>query len=123
MPSPSPVRMVSRHIVKPPPRQRERIPLTSWEVAMLSANYIQKGLLFTQPPFPTTELVDHLEGTLADALASYYHVAGRFVTEQHRDGHGDVIFGSSVSIDCGGQGVEIHHGRRGRGRRRRVDTS
>jgi hypothetical protein len=101
MPSPSPVRVVSRHIVKPPPRSRERIPLTSWDVAMLSANYIQKGLLFAQPPFPTAELVDHLEATLANTLATYYPVAGRFVTEQHRDDHGDAIIGS--------QGVEIHH--------------
>jgi hypothetical protein len=109
MPSPSPVRVVSRHIVKPPPRSRERIPLTSWDVAMLSANYIQKGLLFAQPPFPTAELVDHLEATLANTLATYYPVAGRFVTEQHRDDHGDAIIGSLISIDCGGQGVEIHH--------------
>ncbi|XP_066355467.1 uncharacterized acetyltransferase At3g50280-like [Miscanthus floridulus] len=106
--SSSPVRVVSRHIVKPPPRQRERIPVTLWDVAMLSANYIQKGLLFAQPPVPTAELVDHLDATLADALAAYYPVAGRFVTEQHRDDHGDVV-GSTVFIDCGGQGVEIHH--------------
>ncbi|CAD6268469.1 unnamed protein product [Miscanthus lutarioriparius] len=108
MTSSSPVCVVSRHIVKPPPRPRECIPLTSWDVAMLLGNYIQKGLLFARAPFPTAELVDHLQATLADALATYYPVAGRFVTEQHRDDHGDVV-GSTVSIDCGGQGVEIHH--------------
>ena len=108
MASSSPVRVVSRHIVKPRPRPRECIPLTSWDVAMLLGNYIQKGLLFARAPFPTAELVDHLQATLADALATYYPVAGRFVTEQHRDDHGDVV-GSTVSIDCGGQGVEIHH--------------
>ncbi|TVU42272.1 hypothetical protein EJB05_08666, partial [Eragrostis curvula] len=102
---PSPVRVVSRRTVKPPARPHERIPLTSWDTAMLSANYIQKGLLFAPPPLSTAGLVDHLEAALADALAVYYPVAGRFVTIQHRDG--DVAAGCSVSVDCGGQGAEI----------------
>ncbi|KAL6861694.1 hypothetical protein ACP4OV_017394 [Aristida adscensionis] len=106
-PPPSPVRVVSRRTVTPP-RPRERIPLTSWDIAMLSCDYIQKGLLFPPPPFPTADLVDHLEAALADALAAYYPVAGRFATEQHRDGEGRVV-GCSVSIDCAGQGVEIVH--------------
>ncbi|TVU42280.1 hypothetical protein EJB05_08676, partial [Eragrostis curvula] len=108
--SSSPVRVVSRRTVKPPPRPRELIPLTSWDTAMLSTNYIQKGLLFAaaQPPFSAAGLVDHLEAALADALAVYYPLAGRFVTIQHRDGkgNGDAV-GSSVSVDCGGQGAEI----------------
>jgi hypothetical protein len=40
------MRVMSSCTVKPPPRPRERIELTSWDVSMLSANYIQKGLLF-----------------------------------------------------------------------------
>ncbi|KAL6640014.1 hypothetical protein ACP70R_022324 [Stipagrostis hirtigluma subsp. patula] len=108
MPSQTPVRVVSRRTVKPPPRPRERIPLTPWDAAMLSTNYIQKGLLFARPPLSTASLVDHLEAAFAGALAAYYPVAGRFVTEQHRDDRGDVV-GCSVSVDCGGQGVEIVH--------------
>ncbi|KAL6640020.1 hypothetical protein ACP70R_022330 [Stipagrostis hirtigluma subsp. patula] len=108
MSSPSPVRVVSRRTVKPPPRPRERIPLTPWDTSMLSANYIQKGLLFARPPLSTVRLLDHLEAALAGALAAYYPVAGRFVTEQHRDDRGAVV-GCSVSVDCGGQGVEIVH--------------
>ncbi|GJN01191.1 hypothetical protein PR202_ga18437 [Eleusine coracana subsp. coracana] len=70
---------------------------------MLAAEYIQKGLLFPPPPFPIVpDLIDHLEASLADTLATYYPVAGRFITEQHRD-----VVGCSVSIDCDGQGVEI----------------
>ncbi|XP_062227796.1 uncharacterized acetyltransferase At3g50280-like [Phragmites australis] len=107
MPSP-PVRVVSRRTVKPPPRPRERIPLTSWDVSMLSTDYIQKGLLFAPPPFSTAHLVDHLQAALADALATYYPVAGRFVTDQHRDDKGHAV-ACSVSIDCAGQGVEILH--------------
>uniref|UniRef100_A0ACD6AHT1 Uncharacterized protein n=1 Tax=Avena sativa TaxID=4498 RepID=A0ACD6AHT1_AVESA len=108
MPSPSSmvVRVVSSRTVKPlPPRPRERIELTSWDVSMLSANYIQKGLLFAPPADPTLHVVDHLAAALADVLAEYYPVAGRFVTEKHR---GDVV-GCSVYIDCDGQGVEILH--------------
>ncbi|XP_052136983.1 protein ENHANCED PSEUDOMONAS SUSCEPTIBILITY 1-like [Oryza glaberrima] len=107
----SPVRVVSTRTVKPPPRPRERIPLTSWDVAMLSANYIQKGLLFAPPHSSssallstTAHVVEHLAAALAATLRAYYPVAGRFVTEK-RPGGG----GCSVSIDCDGQGVEIVH--------------
>ncbi|KAL5198897.1 hypothetical protein ABZP36_002409 [Zizania latifolia] len=105
-PPPPPVRVVSTRTVKPLPRPRERIPLTSWDVAMLSANYIQKGLLFMPPTSPpllsTADVVDHLAASLATALDAYYPVAGRFVTERHQQG-------CSVSIDCDGQGVQIVH--------------
>ncbi|GJM99301.1 hypothetical protein PR202_ga16390 [Eleusine coracana subsp. coracana] len=66
--------------------------------------YIQKDLLFPPPPFPTTSaLLDHLEASLADVLAIYYPVTGRFaIDERHDDGW-------SVSIDCSGQGAELLH--------------
>ena len=94
--------------MKPPPRPRERIPLTTWDLSLLSADYIQKGLLFAPPPFSTAHLVDHLQAALGDALAAYYPVAGRLATDQHRDDAGRVV-GCSVSVDCAGQGVEILH--------------
>jgi hypothetical protein len=107
---PSPVRVVSRRTVKPPPRPRELIPLMSWDLAMLSAEYIQKGLLFAPPPPPFSSVVDHLEAALADTLVAYYPVAGRFTTEQHHRLNGEKkVVGCSVSIDCDGQGVEIIH--------------
>ncbi|KAK1669606.1 hypothetical protein QYE76_057765 [Lolium multiflorum] len=103
------VRVVSSSTVKPPPRPRHSIPLTSWDIAMLSTDYIQKGLLFHKPSSPTTfQLVDHLAAALGDVLGDYYPVAGRFVTEKHHDELGNVV-GYSVSIDCDGQGVEIVH--------------
>ena len=98
------VRVLSRRTVKPPPRPRERIPLTTWDISMLSADYIQKGLLYAPPPFSTARLLDHLQAALADALVAYYPVAGRFVTEQEQH-----PAGCSVYIDCHGQGVDIIH--------------
>jgi hypothetical protein len=74
---------------------------------LLSADYIQKGLLFAPPPFSTARLVDHLVASLADALAVYYPVAGRLATDQHRDDDTGRVVGCSVSVDCAGQGVEI----------------
>jgi hypothetical protein len=107
MPS-STMRLLSRRTVTPPPRPRHRIPLTTWDISFLSADYIQKGLLYAKPPFPTDRLLDHLQASLAQALDAYYPVAGRFVTDQHRDANGHVL-GCSVSIDCDGQGVDILH--------------
>ena len=98
------VRVVTRRTVKPPAGPRERIPLTTWDISMLSADYIQKGLLYAPPPFSTARLVDHLQAALADALVAYYPVAGRFVTEQEQH-----PAGCSVYIDCHGQGVDIIH--------------
>ncbi|KAF7111872.1 hypothetical protein CFC21_111827 [Triticum aestivum] len=109
------VTVVSSRTVRPPLRPRRRIPLTTWDVPMLSANYIQKGHLFHKPTgtlLPTAaHVVDHLAAALADALVHYYPVAGRFVTDQHYgDGEqGDVVVGCSVSIDCDGQGVQVVH--------------
>ncbi|GJN35114.1 hypothetical protein PR202_gb23852 [Eleusine coracana subsp. coracana] len=64
---------------------------------MLSCNYIQKGLLLAPPPFTTARLVDHVASALADALAVYYPVAGRLVTETHRDSEGLPLFAAQVT--------------------------
>lgn len=109
---PSPVHMASKRTVKPStPRSRSHILFCRrGMIAMFLASYIQKGLLFEQPPFTTDLLIDHLAAALADVLGAYYPIAGRFITEkQYRDGDGDIVVGCSVSIDCGRQGAEIIH--------------
>ncbi|KQK20086.1 hypothetical protein BRADI_1g52367v3, partial [Brachypodium distachyon] len=98
------VLVVSTRTVSPPPPRHGRIPLTTWDVSFLSANYIQKGLLYLPPSMSSTAaVVDHLAAALSETLAAYYPVAGRFVTDK------DPCGGCSVSIDCGGQGVELIH--------------
>ncbi|KAG8080886.1 hypothetical protein GUJ93_ZPchr0007g5231 [Zizania palustris] len=63
-PPPPPVRVVSTRTVKPLPSSAGAHPASLWDVAMLSFNYIQKGLLLTPPTSPpvlsTADVVDHL---------------------------------------------------------------
>ncbi|CAN6202523.1 unnamed protein product, partial [Urochloa humidicola] len=58
----------------PSPRAHPAFPLTSWDLSLLPADYLQYGLLFAPPPFSTAHLVDHLQAALAGALAVYYPV-------------------------------------------------
>ncbi|CBI19490.3 unnamed protein product, partial [Vitis vinifera] len=62
--------------------------LTPWDLAMLSVNYIQKGLLFSKPPdvddpqnFMAT-LLDRLKDSLALTLDHFYPLAGRLATKK-----------------------------------------
>jgi hypothetical protein len=97
--SPPVLRVLSTRTVKPPHRSRELIPLTWWDVSLLAADYIEKGLLFLPPPSPRLicSTTCRLQASLVDALATYYPVTGRFTGDKHDDDW-------SVSIDCSGQG-------------------
>ncbi|OAY66418.1 putative acetyltransferase [Ananas comosus] len=110
-PSPA-VHTISICTVKPPPHPRRLCHLTPWDIAMLSAHYIQKGLLFANPPSSSSldpqQLIEHLKSSLSVALLHFYPLAGRLVTEEDRDADGEVK-STSVYIDCDGQGAEFVH--------------
>ncbi|OAY84156.1 putative acetyltransferase [Ananas comosus] len=110
-PSPA-VHTISTCTVKPPPRPRRICHLTPWDIAMLSAHYIQKGLLFANPPSSSSldpkQLIEQLKSSLSVALLQFYQLAGRLVTEEDRDADGEVK-STSVYIDCDGQGAEFVH--------------
>nr|CAD1835689.1 unnamed protein product [Ananas comosus var. bracteatus] len=115
MPSSRPfpaVHTISTCTVKPPPRPRRICHLTPWDIAMLSAHYIQKGLLFANPPSSSSldpkQLIEQLKSSLSVALLQFYQLAGRLVTEEDRDADGEVK-STSVYIDCDGQGAEFVH--------------
>ncbi|XP_068644392.1 uncharacterized acetyltransferase At3g50280-like [Aristolochia californica] len=95
------VRRFSTSIIKPKPDQEDkpRLALTPWDLPILSAHYIQKGLLF---PNLQNSLVDSLRHSLSRALAIFYPLAGRLVTETD-----DIS--SCISIDCNAAGAEFVH--------------
>ncbi|WOL08249.1 hypothetical protein Cni_G17001 [Canna indica] len=102
---------VSTCIVKPPPQPRTQLNLAPFDLIMLSFHYIQKGLLFSNrlmPPLTIADVVDRLKTSLSAALAHFYPLAGRLVTEEARDEKGNVT-GIYLSIDCDGQGAEFTH--------------
>ncbi|KAL8166010.1 hypothetical protein V2J09_007509 [Rumex salicifolius] len=81
------------------------------DLAMLSAHYIQKGLLFTKPspsnesPHPMNDLLDNLKHSLSVALVHFYPLAGRLDTQIDEDQHTSLIF-----INCNkGPGARLIH--------------
>lgn len=69
------------------------------DLPMLSVHYIQKGCLFTRPPFPMAQLVSLLKLSLSHTLTHFPPLAGRFVTDS--DGY--------VYISCNDDGVDFVH--------------
>ncbi|XP_072965032.1 protein ENHANCED PSEUDOMONAS SUSCEPTIBILITY 1-like [Typha angustifolia] len=110
MPSFPMVRFVSTSTVKPPPLPRSICHLSLWDLSMLSAQYIQKGLLFANlpPSLSVNQIVEHLKASLSTALLHFYPLAGRLATQEHRDADGNVT-SLSVSVDCNGEGAEFIH--------------
>ncbi|KAG5542109.1 hypothetical protein RHGRI_021836 [Rhododendron griersonianum] len=82
--------------VKPP------IHLAAWDLAMLSVNYIQKGLLFIKPQItrsdqenPVESLLNRLKDSLSLTLVHFYPLAGRLTTLKQENPPS-----YSVYIDC-----------------------
>lgn len=112
MPSPpQAIVQISKCLVKPssPPDLADNLcQLSAWDVPMLSARYIQKGLLFSNlPPMLSIDsIIDRLKSSLSIALTHFYQLAGRLVTEQVY-GDNNEVSGLHVSIDCSSQGAEF----------------
>eukprot|EP00268_Persea_americana_P040978 TRINITY_DN407_c1_g1_i3.p1 TRINITY_DN407_c1_g1~~TRINITY_DN407_c1_g1_i3.p1 ORF type:complete len:415 (-),score=65.02 TRINITY_DN407_c1_g1_i3:384-1628(-) len=99
-----------RHTLEHPPPPK-RCELTPWDLAMLSAHYIQKGLLFHTPPshkHPSNPTIHHLKQSLSQALAHFFPLAGRLKTHQSSSSSSS---SSSlyVFIDCNDLGAEFIH--------------
>ncbi|KAF6151486.1 hypothetical protein GIB67_016298 [Kingdonia uniflora] len=78
------VRIISRCAINSPRTLAEPNPqcyLTPWDIAMLSADYIQKGLLFTKSQdHPTATIIAHIKNSLSLALSHYPPLTRRLVT-------------------------------------------
>ncbi|CAL5204689.1 unnamed protein product [Lathyrus oleraceus] len=76
--------------------------LSPWDICMLSANYIQKGLLFKKPtsslanqPDFIDNLLIKLKHSLSLTLFHYYPLSGRLVTKKTQDPPSYTVF-----VDC-----------------------
>ncbi|KAL2526177.1 HXXXD-type acyl-transferase family protein [Abeliophyllum distichum] len=69
------------------------------DLPMLSCHYIQKGALFTRPPFPISQLVAHLKTSLSQTLTHFPPLAGRLTTDS--EGY--------VYVTCNDAGVDFVH--------------
>nr|KYP42254.1 putative acetyltransferase At3g50280 family [Cajanus cajan] len=94
------VQIVSECYVKPMGSTKESnhlCNLTPWDIAMLSMNYIQKGLLFKKPDQHDfiENLLDRLKQSLSLTLLHFYPLSGRLVTQKSEDPSTYSIF-----LDC-----------------------
>ncbi|KAG5048158.1 hypothetical protein AAZV13_04G037500 [Glycine max] len=105
MSTPPVVERVSECFIKPQHSNHESNQicyLTPWDIAMLSAHYIQKGLLFKKPSSPLVShnnfienLLQKLKHSLSLTLFHFYPLAGRLVTHQTHDPPFYAVF-----VDC-----------------------
>ncbi|NP_001312436.1 uncharacterized protein LOC107790881 [Nicotiana tabacum] len=102
MPSSS-VFVVSRSTIYPEHHEsvNNSLRLSVSDLPMLSCQYIQKGVLLTQPPteLTSTHLISHLKISLSKTLSHFPPLAGRLITNS--DGH--------VYILCNDAGVDFVH--------------
>jgi Transferase family len=109
MPSPPPaVRTIKTYVVtpRPNPQAPRQIPMSAWDVSMLSPHYIQKGLLFKNPPDLSVEqIVDRLKSSLEEALFHFYPLSGR-LRLVNCEGGGVTCH---VEVGCEGEGAEFVH--------------
>ncbi|XP_004501559.1 uncharacterized acetyltransferase At3g50280 [Cicer arietinum] len=100
----SAVQRVSECFIKPinPIHESNHICyLTTWDIAMSSMHYIQKGLLFKKPTPPNNQqnfinnLLEKLKHSLSIALFHFYPLSGHLVTHKTQDPPAYNIF-----VDC-----------------------
>ncbi|WMV27368.1 hypothetical protein MTR67_020753 [Solanum verrucosum] len=93
------VQYVSDCFIKPlydSEESKKPVYLSSWDLAMLSFQYIQKGLLFTkQSSFQLDPLLQKLKESLSITLVHFYPLAGRFKTLKQENPPLYTVF-----IDC-----------------------
>lgn len=77
--------------------------LSASDLPMLSCHYIQKGGLFTRPPFPIDALLALLKRALSSTLVHFPPLAGRLITDAH----------GYVYITCNDAGVDFIHANAG----------
>ncbi|KAK9742402.1 hypothetical protein RND81_03G169900 [Saponaria officinalis] len=94
------VAIISKSTVIPSqPSTLDDLKLSVSDLPMLSCHYIQKGGLFTRPPFEFSKLVTLVKDGLAVALSHFPAMAGRLKTDE----------AGYVYITCNDAGVDFIH--------------
>ncbi|KAJ1704465.1 hypothetical protein LUZ63_004244 [Rhynchospora breviuscula] len=104
----STVRTIKTYAVIPKtnPQAPRQLHLSAWDLGMLTAHYIQKGLLFANPPDLSVEqIVEQLRSSLEEALFHFYSLSGRLRLDTC-DGGGVTCH---VELGCAGNGAELVH--------------
>ncbi|XP_016495341.1 putative acetyltransferase At3g50280 [Nicotiana tabacum] len=93
------VQHISECFIKPlyeSEESKKPVYLSSWDLAMLSVHYIQKGLLFTKPSnFQLDLFLEKLKESLSLTLVQFYPLAGRLSTLKQENPPLYTVF-----IDC-----------------------
>ncbi|XWS25583.1 hypothetical protein CRYUN_Cryun27aG0080600 [Craigia yunnanensis] len=102
--NPTIVRCISECLVKPQQVSEESkhpFYLTTWDLSMLSVQYIQKGLLYAKPPPEDSpkdlikNILDRLKKSLSLTLVHFYPLAGRLATRREENPPSYFVF-----VDC-----------------------
>ncbi|XP_074306599.1 uncharacterized protein LOC141641851 [Silene latifolia] len=81
--------------------------LSPVDLALLSLDYIQYGLLFRKPPdFSISSYLKKLQHSLSLTLSHFYPLSGRLATERYADKHSCCIY---VDCDKGTHGARLIH--------------
>ncbi|KAJ4757266.1 HXXXD-type acyl-transferase family protein [Rhynchospora pubera] len=108
-PTSTTVRTIKTYAVNPArlnPQAPRQLHLSSWDVAMLSFGYIQKGLLFTYPPdLSVDQIIERLRSSLEEALYHFYPASGRLRVVTCEEGGATC----HVEVGCEGEGAELVH--------------
>ncbi|KAK6930440.1 hypothetical protein RJ641_004534 [Dillenia turbinata] len=86
--------------------QAQRIDLTPWDLQLLPAHYIQKGLLFLKPTANTLKdhsLIRHLEASLSRSLDAFFPLAGSLSIIQNNDNT------VTYFLSCNNTGAQLIH--------------
>ncbi|MBA0625671.1 hypothetical protein Godav_003447, partial [Gossypium davidsonii] len=100
---PSSVRIISECYVTPQhvsDQSKQPYYLTTWDLVMLSVQYIQKGLLYAKPEGNCEEnlinnVLGRLKQSLSIALVHFYPLAGRLATKIEENPKSHFVF-----VDC-----------------------
>ncbi|KAJ3700022.1 hypothetical protein LUZ61_003727 [Rhynchospora tenuis] len=109
--SPTPaVRTIKTYAVtpRPNPEAPRKVDMSSWDLPILGAHYIQKGLLFKHPPDLSVEqIIERLRNSLEEALFHFYPLSGRLRVVTCEGG--GVTCHVEVGTEGEGEGPEFVH--------------